>query len=50
VDAQGAPREVRHGAAADLLRKRVGDGLDGIKTGHLCTFDGEAGCALGQGQ
>ena len=34
----------------DQLSRLVGAGLDVIKTENLCTFDGEAGFALGQGQ
>jgi isocitrate dehydrogenase len=49
-DAHGAPREVTHGEVVDLLDNLVSDGLDFIKTERLCTFDGEAGYALGQGQ
>jgi isocitrate dehydrogenase len=33
-----------------LLENLVSDGLDFIKTEHLCEFDGEPGFALGQGQ
>jgi isocitrate dehydrogenase len=50
VDATGAPRQVSHAEVVDLLHNLVSDGLDFIKTEHLCTFDGEAGYALGQGQ
>lgn len=50
VDAQGQPRAVTHSEVVDLLHNLVSDGLDFIKTEHLCTFDGEAGYALGQGQ
>ncbi|MFM2447544.1 MAG: hypothetical protein RI936_1991 [Pseudomonadota bacterium] len=50
VDAAGAPRAVSHAEVVDLLHNLVSDGLDFIKTEHLCTFDGEAGYALGQGQ
>lgn len=50
VDAQGAPRTVTHAEVVDLLHNLVSDELDFIKTEHLCTFDGEAGYALGQGQ
>ena len=50
VDATGAPRAVTHAEVVDLLHNLVSDGLDFIKTEHLCTFDGEAGYALGQGQ
>ena len=50
VDASGAPRGVTHGEVVDLLHNLVSDGLDFIKTEHLCNFDGVAGFALGQGQ
>lgn len=50
VDAAGEPRAVSHAEVVDLLHNLVSDGLDFIKTEHLCTFDGEAGYALGQGQ
>ena len=50
TDAQGQPRHVNHADIVDLLHNLVSDGLDFIKTEHLCSFDGEAGYALGQGQ
>jgi isocitrate dehydrogenase len=50
VDAQGTPRHVTHAEVIDLLHNLVSDELDFIKTEHLCSFDGEAGYALGQGQ
>ncbi len=50
VSPTGEPREVSHAEVVDLLHNLVSDGLDFIKTEHLCTFDGEAGYALGQGQ
>jgi isocitrate dehydrogenase len=50
VTPQSTPREVSHAEVVDLLHNLVSDGLDFIKTEHLCTFDGEAGYALGQGQ
>ncbi len=50
VDAAGAPREVSHEDIIALLHNLASDGLDFIKTEHLCTFDGEAGYAMGQGQ
>ena len=50
VDAAGAPRAVTHDDIIALLHNLASDGLDFIKTEHLCTFDGEAGYALGQGQ
>jgi isocitrate dehydrogenase len=49
-DAQDQPREVSHADVVNLLHNLVSDGLDFIKTEGLCTFDGEAGFALGQGQ
>ena len=33
-----------------LSSRAVGAGVDFIKTEHLCTFDGEVGFTLGQGQ
>lgn len=50
VDAAGQPRAVSHQDIVNLLHNLVSDGLDFIKTEQLCTFDGEAGYALGQGQ
>jgi len=50
VDSAGTERIVTHTEIVDLLHNLVSDGLDFIKTEHLCTFDGEAGYALGQGQ
>ena len=50
VDSADAPRSVTHSDVVDLLHNLVSDGLDFIKTEHLCSFDGEAGYALGQGQ
>lgn len=50
VTPEGAAREVTHAEIVDLLHNLVSDNLDFIKTEHLCTFDGEAGYALGQGQ
>jgi isocitrate dehydrogenase len=50
VTEAGDPREVNHAEVVDLLHNLVSDGLDFIKTEHLCTFDGEPGYALGQGQ
>jgi isocitrate dehydrogenase len=37
-------------AIVDLLGSLAEAGVDFIKTEHLCTFDGERGFALGQGQ
>jgi isocitrate dehydrogenase len=50
VDNQGAPRDVSHDDILALLHNLASDGLDFIKTEHLCSFDGQAGYALGQGQ
>jgi isocitrate dehydrogenase len=50
IDAAGSPREVSHQDIVHLLDNLVSDGLDFIKTEHLCEFDGQAGFALGQGQ
>ncbi len=50
VDPAGAGRAVSHLEVVELLRRLAEGGLDFIKTEHLCTFDGEAGYALGQGQ
>jgi isocitrate dehydrogenase len=33
-----------------LLQRLTEAGIDVIKTENLCTFDGQAGYALGQGQ
>jgi isocitrate dehydrogenase len=35
---------------ADLQKRLARAGIDFIKTEHLCTFDGEPGYSLGQGQ
>ena len=50
VDADQQPRAVTNRDIIDLLHNLESDGLDFIKTENLCTFDGEAGYALGQGQ
>jgi isocitrate dehydrogenase len=50
VGADGKPRSVNHIDIVHLLENLVSDGLDFIKTEHLCEFDGEPGFALGQGQ
>jgi isocitrate dehydrogenase len=50
VDAAGQPRAVTHRDIVALLDNLADDELDFIKTEHLCTFDGEQGFALGQGQ
>jgi isocitrate dehydrogenase len=41
---------VSHRDIIDVLRRVTDAGFDVIKTGNLCTFDGERGFALGQGQ
>ena len=41
---------VTHGAVIRLLGVLDDAGLDFIKTEHLCTFDGEPGYSLGQGE
>ncbi len=41
---------VKHRDVAELLLRLSGTKLDVIKTENLCTFDGEAGYSLGQGQ
>jgi isocitrate dehydrogenase len=46
----GAPSACSHADIIALLQNLQRDGLDFIKTENLCTFDGEAGFALGQGQ
>ena len=43
-------RAVTNRDIIDLLHNLESDGLDFIKTENLCTLDGEAGYALGQGQ
>ncbi len=50
VDAEGREREVRRADIVGLLRRLDLGGVDFIKTENLCTFDGEVGYALGQGQ
>jgi isocitrate dehydrogenase len=50
VDEQGKPREITHTDIVNLLHNLESDQLDFIKTENLCTFDGKAGYALGQGQ
>ncbi|MFZ5555659.1 MAG: NADP-dependent isocitrate dehydrogenase [Pseudomonadota bacterium] len=39
-----------HASLVRLLARCAGAGIDFIKTEHLCTFDGEPGYSLGQGQ
>ncbi len=41
---------IRFGAVIELLRRLSEAGFDVIKTENLCSFDGERGFALGQGQ
>ncbi len=41
---------ITHDQVIGLLRRVADAGLDFIKTEHLCTFDGEPGYSLGQGQ
>jgi isocitrate dehydrogenase len=50
VDSQGSPVPVTHADIVNLLHNLECDSLDVIKTENLCTFDGEPGYALGQGQ
>ncbi|MCU0952528.1 MAG: hypothetical protein MUC68_16100, partial [Burkholderiaceae bacterium] len=50
VDAQGEPTRVSHTDIVNLLHNLESDQLDFIKIENLCTFDGEVGYALGQGQ
>jgi isocitrate dehydrogenase len=50
VDEAGNECLVSHAQIVDLMHNLLSDGLDFIKTEHLCRFDGEAGYALGQGQ
>jgi isocitrate dehydrogenase len=46
----GAATSVEHTAIIGLLQRLTSSGIDVIKTENLCTFDGEPGYALGQGQ
>jgi isocitrate dehydrogenase len=46
--AEGAA--VTHQDVIALLQRAADRGLDFIKTEHLCTFDGQPGYSLGQGQ
>lgn len=41
---------LHHGQIVRLLERVANDGFDFIKTENLCTFDGEPGFSLGQGQ
>ncbi|HVN91026.1 MAG TPA: NADP-dependent isocitrate dehydrogenase [Candidatus Binataceae bacterium] len=43
-------KEITHTQIAELLNRVAKVGLDFIKTETLCTFDGEPGYSLGQGQ
>ena len=45
-----AGRVVSHAEIAGLLQRAADAGLDFIKTENLCTFDGEPGYSLAQGQ
>jgi len=42
--------DVKHQEIIELLGRVAQAGFDFIKTEHLCTFDGEPGYSLGQGQ
>jgi isocitrate dehydrogenase len=48
--ARDAGGSIRHTDIIELLTRVTEAGLDVIKTENLCTFDGVAGYALGQGQ
>jgi isocitrate dehydrogenase len=50
VNEAGTECFVTHTQIVDLLHNLLSDGLDFIKTEHLCNFDGQPGYALGQGQ
>ncbi len=41
---------ITHGEIVALQARIARQGLDFIKTEHLCTFDGEAGYSMGQGE
>jgi isocitrate dehydrogenase len=43
-------KTLSHAAIAELLGRLAKAGVDFIKTEHLCTFNGEPGYSLGQGQ
>jgi isocitrate dehydrogenase len=49
MDANG-DGAVTHPEIIDLMRRVTGGGLDVVKSEALCTFDGEPGYSLGQGQ
>lgn len=48
--AENSGETVTHQQVIDLLSRINAAGFDFIKTEHLCTFDGEPGFQLGQGQ
>ena len=50
VDANDKPRAVHNSDIVTLLQNLDSEKVDFIKTENLCTFNGEAGYALGQGQ
>ena len=43
-------KQINHAMIAELLGRLAKAGIDFIKTENLCTFDGEPGYSLGQGQ
>ncbi|MBU6222761.1 MAG: NADP-dependent isocitrate dehydrogenase [Planctomycetes bacterium] len=43
-------KTLSHATVAELLGRLAKAGIDFIKTEHLCTFNGEPGYSLGQGQ
>jgi isocitrate dehydrogenase len=45
-----AGKQINHAMIAELLGRLAKAGIDFIKTENLCTFDGEPGYSLGQGQ
>jgi isocitrate dehydrogenase len=45
-----ADQQVSHAEIIELLKALTEREIDVIKTENLCTFDGERGYALGQGQ
>ena len=48
--AADSQRELHHGDLVELMQALMQRNVDFIKTENLCTFDGERGFALGQGQ
>lgn len=50
VNDGGATGKTNNQEIAALIQRIADSGLDFIKTEHLCTFDGEAGFSMGQGQ